>query len=268
MLSKLVIIVLDGLCYDTAKTQMGFLNHLVEKNIGKLYRVESELPSMSRPLYETILTGVSPYKSGITNNKISRLSNYKSIFHLVKESGGVSCAAAYHWISELYNKVPFDYLYDSYQDDVEKPIQYGRFYFEDMYPDSHLFIDGECFRKKYKPNVLYIHPMGIDDIGHKYGRDSKEYRTKAIETDIILSNFIPLWQELGYEIVVTSDHGMNNDGNHGGTGEFERIVPLYYFGKTKLNVGEDEVIKQVQMAPILCKILGIKESETMEICRY
>ena len=48
---------------------------------------------MSRPLYETILTGVPPYKSKIVNNGISRLSNHKSIFNLVKENGGISCAA-------------------------------------------------------------------------------------------------------------------------------------------------------------------------------
>lgn len=90
MLNKLVLIVLDGLCYDVAKSQMGFLSHLVEKRIGNLYKVKSELPSMSRPLYETILTGVPPYKSKIVNNGISRLSNHKSIFNLVKENGGIS----------------------------------------------------------------------------------------------------------------------------------------------------------------------------------
>ena len=97
--------------------------------------MKAELPSMSRPLYENILTGVAPYKSGITNNQIRRLSNYESIFHKVKEAGGISSVAAYHWISELYNHSPSDYLDDGYQDDLNKPIQYGRFYFDDVYPD-------------------------------------------------------------------------------------------------------------------------------------
>lgn len=268
MQTKLVLIVLDGLCYDTAKSSMGFLNHLVEKNIGTLNKVKSELPSMSRPLYETILTGVYPYKSGIVNNKITKLSNYKSIFHLVKESNGISCAAAYHWISELYNKSPYDYMYDSYQEDLSKPIQYGRFYFDDTYPDSHLLIDAEILRNKYLPNFLYIHPMGIDDIGHKYGKNSKEYRNKAIEVDVILSNFIPMWLEKGYEVIVTSDHGMNDDGNHCGISEDERIVPMFYFGNKNLNIPTDEIIEQIQIAPIVCKILEIEKSEDMESCKY
>ncbi|MGL5694807.1 MAG: alkaline phosphatase family protein [Peptostreptococcaceae bacterium] len=268
MLNNTVLIVLDGLCYDVAKSQMGYLNHLVEKNIGSLNKVKSELPSMSRPLYETILTGVVPHKSGITNNKICRLSNYESIFHRVKNAGGTSCAAAYHWISELYNKSPFDYLYDCYQEDLDKPIQYGRFYFEDTYPDSHLFIDAEVLRNKHNPDFLYIHPMGIDDIGHKFGNNSKEYRSKAIEIDVILSNIIPMWLEKGYEIIVTSDHGMNEDGNHGGIGENERMVPLFYFGKNIVDLPKGEVIEQTQMASIVCKILGIEKSEDMSKCKY
>lgn len=268
MLNKLVLIVLDGLCYDVAKSQMGFLSHLVEKRIGNLYKVKSELPSMSRPLYETILTGVPPYKSKIVNNGISRLSNHKSIFNLVKENGGISCAAAYHWISELYNKAPFDYLYDCYQEDKSKSIQYGRFYFDDTYLDSHLFIDGEILRKKHNPHFLYIHPMGIDDIGHKFGKNSKEYRSKVIQVDVILSNFIPMWLEEGYEVVVSSDHGMNEDGNHCGISDDERIVPFYYFGTSDINLKIDEVINQTQVAPILCRLIGFEKSSDMEVCIY
>ncbi len=264
MLNKLVFIVLDGLCYSEAEEQMGFLNHLVEKSVGDLYKVKSEMPSMSRPLYETILTGVPPYKSGIVNNKITRLSNNKSIFHLVKDAGGQSCAAAYHWISELYNTSPFDYINHCYQEDDKKPIQYGRFYFEDDYPDSHLFVDAEMLRKKHGPDFLYIHPMGIDYVGHKYGRDSREYRTKVIETDIILSNFIPKWMDEGYDIIVTSDHGMNKDGNHCGNSGEERSVPLFYFGNKELNILKEKEIEQRYIAAIVCRILNIEKSEHME----
>lgn len=268
MQNKLVLVVLDGLCYEVAKSNMGFLNHLVEKNIGTLNKVKAELPSMSRPLYETILTGVYPYKSGITNNKVARLSNHESIFHLVKESGGISCVSGYHWISELYNKAPFDYMYDCYQVNTDKPIQYGRFYFDDVYPDSHTFIDGEILREKYSPNFLYIHPMGIDDIGHKFGKNSKEYRNKVIESDVILSNFIPIWLQNGYEVIVTSDHGMNDDGNHCGISDDERIVPMFYFGNGKICIPSKIEIEQTQIAPLVCKILSIEKSEDMENCKY
>lgn len=64
------------------------------------------LPSLSRPLYECILTGATPVESGITHNGVSRLSRQESIFHLARAGGKRTAAAAYHWVSELYNQSP------------------------------------------------------------------------------------------------------------------------------------------------------------------
>ncbi|MCV5736540.1 alkaline phosphatase family protein, partial [Escherichia coli] len=92
---------------------MGYLNGLLEQSRSQqetratLYPVQCELPSMSRPLYECILTGVRPVESGIVNNNIVRLSKHDSIFSLAKAQGKVTAAAAYHWVSELYNRAPF-----------------------------------------------------------------------------------------------------------------------------------------------------------------
>ena len=73
-----------------------------------LYKLECELPSLSRPLYECILTGVPPIQSGIVHNQVARLSNQRSIFHYATDAGLSTAAAAYHWVSELYNRTPFD----------------------------------------------------------------------------------------------------------------------------------------------------------------
>lgn len=59
--NKVVLIVIDALRFDTACTHMGFLHHLVERQVAARYKVCSEVPSLSRPLYETILTGTPPY---------------------------------------------------------------------------------------------------------------------------------------------------------------------------------------------------------------
>ena len=58
--NKVVLIVIDALRFDTACTHMGFLHHLVERQVAARYKICSEVPSLSRPLYETILTG-TPY---------------------------------------------------------------------------------------------------------------------------------------------------------------------------------------------------------------
>ena len=103
MSNKVILVVLDGLNYQVARDCMGYLNGLLElselhekqgdslnvsaqknKLRATLYPIQCELPSMSRPLYECILTGVRPVESGIVNNQIVRLSNHESIFSLAK----------------------------------------------------------------------------------------------------------------------------------------------------------------------------------------
>jgi predicted AlkP superfamily pyrophosphatase or phosphodiesterase len=59
---------------------------------------------LSRPLYECILTGVPPIDSGIVHNNVARLSSQRSIYHYARDAGLKTAAAAYHWVSELYNR--------------------------------------------------------------------------------------------------------------------------------------------------------------------
>ena len=70
-MNKVILIVSDALRDDTAEKQMGYLQSLVEAKNASRYTVIAELPTVSRPLYETIQTGVSPLEHGITSNKIT-----------------------------------------------------------------------------------------------------------------------------------------------------------------------------------------------------
>ncbi|AJY74763.1 nucleotide pyrophosphatase [Paenibacillus beijingensis] len=263
-MSKTIVIVLDGLRYDVMLSSMGYLNHLIEKSQAALYKVKSELPSLSRPLYEVLLTGTPSYINGITANAVVRLSRFQSVFHLARNNGLKTAAAAYYWVSELYHRAPFDYFADRIQHDETRPIQHGMFYFDDRYPDSHLLADAEHLRRTYDPDFLYIHPMNIDDTGHKFTSDSAEYRGEALKMDSLLAMLLPEWIRAGYHILVTADHGMNADGNHGGTGEAERDVGLIAIGERFLpGIYTGEYLPQLAVAPLICGLLDIPASEDM-----
>ena len=64
-MNKVILIISDALRYDVARSNMGFLGHLVEKRLATLFRITGELPSMSRPMYETIHTGLPSHEHGI-----------------------------------------------------------------------------------------------------------------------------------------------------------------------------------------------------------
>jgi predicted AlkP superfamily pyrophosphatase or phosphodiesterase len=263
-LNKVILVLSDALRYDAAVAGMGFLGHLVETHQASLYKVIGELPSMSRPMYETVHTGLPVSEHGILANYIVRRSDKLNIFQLATEAGKTTAAAAYYWFSELYNRVPYDRLNDREVDDNGLLIQHGRFYTEDDYPDVELFATGGMLVRRFKPDYLLIHPMGMDYSGEKYGADSAEYRNQAIFQDMYLSGLIAEWMQLGYNTLVTGDHGINADRLHGGTTPEVREVPLFLIRPGIPGAGDTgEVISQLQIAPTVCKLLGIDIPESM-----
>ncbi len=256
MTDKVILIVLDGLAYKIAEQCMGFVQALGEQGCATLYKVQCELPSMSRPLYETILTGVTPAVSGIIHNQVVRNSNQESVFSLAREAGLSTAAAAFHWFSELYNESPYNAVRDRHTVDTEQLIQYGTFYHDGQYPDGHLYLDAELLRRRYDPDFLLIHPMNIDEAGHHSGLDSSHYRNTTRRSDKELSEYLPTWIEAGYQIIITADHGMNTDKSHGGSLAEERDIPLYVIGD-RFSHQAGCAPKQTEICGIICELLGL-----------
>jgi len=265
--SKVILVLVDGLAWQTAHDGMGYLQGLCAAGRASMYRLECALPSLSRPLYECILTGVAPVDSGIVHNSVARLSTQQSIFHLAQSAGRTTAAAAYHWISELYNRSPYVAHRDRFTDDLALPIQHGIFYHSDDYPDSHLLIDADTLRRRHAPDFLLVHTMNVDDAGHRFAYDSPQYRNAARTIDGLLSLQIPEWLASGYQVLVTSDHGMNNDRSHGGVLPEERQVPLFTIGsrfdhaKARTNAdAPDAGIRQTDICGLVADLMGLPHS--------
>ncbi len=256
MPSKVILVLVDGLAWQAAHDCMGCLQGLREAGRASLYRLDSALPSVSRPLYECVLTGVPPVESGIINNHVTRLSNQTSIFHLARQAGKTTAAACYHWVSELYNRSPYVAVRDRHTHDESLPIQHGLFYHADHYPDDHLYLDAEHLRHAHDPDFLFIHPMNVDDAGHKHGYDSAQYRNAARKTDLALAEHLLVWLDAGYQVIVTSDHGMNNDHSHGGILPEERQVPLFVLGDAFSHAG-DVAVRQTEICGLVADLLGV-----------
>ena len=182
-MNKVILVLSDGLRYDTAAASMGYLGHLVEAKLASLYKVTGELPSLSRPMYETIQTGLPVSEHGIVSNLVVRGSTKPNVFQSAHAAGRKTAAAAYFWFSELYNRAPFDPIQDREVDDEALPIQHGRFYTQDEFPDVDLFATAGMLVRKFNPDYLLVHPMGMDHTGETYGADSSQYLNHAIRQD-------------------------------------------------------------------------------------
>ncbi len=264
-MNKVILVLSDGLRYDVAVARMGFLGHLVETKQASLYEVQGELPSLSRPMYETVHTGLTSSEHGIVANSIIRRSTKPNIFSLAVQAGKTTAAAAYYWFSELYNRAPYDPINDREVDDHSLSIQHGRFYTRDEYPDIELFHTAAMLARKFNPDYLLVHPMGLDYHGERSGAESGDYRNHASKQDTWLAPLIVEWLEGGYTILVTGDHGINTDKSHGGTTPDVRQVPLFLIQPSLKGRGHTgEAISQLQIAPTLLVLLGLSVPVTMK----
>lgn len=225
-MAKVVFILADGLgsigaaclCYPAALCLAGK---------AARHDLFCELPPLSRPIYATLLSGLSPLEHGVVRNADSRLLTTPTIFS--QSRGLKTAAAAYFWFFELCNG-PFDPLKHRIFSDPDAPIQAGIFYSHDDYPDAELFADAEALRKSREPDLLLVHCMGADFAGHGRVDNFEGYYEACRRLDDLLAQFLPLWLEAGCEILLTGDHGMNRSGSHHGLEPEIRNVPLWLIG--------------------------------------
>ncbi len=261
---RVVLVISDGLGDAVARSRMGYLEHLVESGLASRFVSRAALPTASRINYETIHTGLLPHAHGITSNHVVRRSSFPNLFTLASGAGLRTGAVALYFISELYHRSPYDPLVDAEYDDLASPIQHGRFYLQLDQPDGEVIWGAVALSKRFEPDYLLVHPLGVDHAGHEHSRDSADYRNAVRRQDDYLAVAIPHWRDAGYSVLVMGDHGHNADKDHGGTSDAERYVPLYAVPPTGDGRGDTgETVDHTQIAPTICELLGLDAPDTM-----
>lgn len=263
---KIVLVLLDGLRDDTARQHLGFMEGLVAAGQADRRTLRCGLPSVSRSLYHTIHTGLAPAEHGITGNTVVAPSRHPSVFSETARAGRVTAAAAFAWFAELYNgAIPYDPADHREVDDAAGAIRHGRFYLDCDIPDTEVFHQAEMLVRRRAPDYLLVHPMGIDHTGHAHGGESRQYRDRVGGCDELLSHHVPGWLDRGYAVIVTSDHGMDAEGRHGGDYPAVTRVPFYLAGGPSLVAPPEAEADQRAVAPTVLRLLGLPVPETMRV---
>uniref|UniRef100_UPI001CB9D402 GPI ethanolamine phosphate transferase 2 n=1 Tax=Erigeron canadensis TaxID=72917 RepID=UPI001CB9D402 len=113
-------------------------------------------------------------------------------------------------------------------------------------------------------NLLILHYLGLDHVGHLGGRSSILMGPKLQEMDEVIK-MIHLStiqaQASGHGrtlLVVVSDHGMQENGNHGGSSYEETDSLALFIGRRSSNVSTSyDTINQVDIAPTLALLFGV-----------
>lgn len=267
---KVLLVIMDGAGYASVLSECGYLEGAVRLEQARRWKMHTALPSLSGPMYETIHTGLWPHEHGIVSNEGMRRSSSPNIFSEVRAAGKTTGAVAQEYFHRLYVNQAWDRLRSVEHEDETADIQYGRFYSMEGYGPINAVAPAEIdlcaqttvLMERHAPDYMLLHSCSADTLGHTFGGDSMEYRRQIWHIDNALSRAIPLWRSLGYDIVVTADHGMTADHWHGGTVPMATEVPFYLFSDAKAPA-ETEELSQLGIAASVLTLLGVDLREGM-----
>ena len=251
-MNKIMLILLDGLNADTARTSMSFLELLRIRGLASFKIIRTVLPSVSKAAYATIVSGLDPLDHGLLRNDDRSTFKFETIFSRAAGAGLSTAAAAHAWFAEICNGQDPDHPSSRFCYDPLSPINHGLFYASDSYPDRELFADAEVLRQLCDPDLMLAHTMGIDNAGHLAGRDSDTYRRAARNADALLSRYVPIWMDAGYQILIMSDHGMDASGDHYDNTPENALIPLWGIGEAWQILPE----RPHEIAGMICDRLG------------
>ena len=272
MMQKLLLIILDGVPFRNWVRLFGNLEGWVKSGDAQRFKMSSVLPSTSASCYASIHTGVSPQAHGVTgNDTIFRLSQ-PDVFSQARKYDLTTGAVTHSFWSEFFNRAPFDPLRDIEYDEPEScSINHGRFHTmagyghtNQMTPsDADLFATLTMLCQRFGLDYGILHTCTLDSMGHRFYHDSPEMDHACFMMDYMLAPWITKWRDMGYQVIVTADHGQDERGHHGGHDPLQQEFALYYFGDAQA-VAADTPLDQLQLAPTILSLLGAAIPDTMK----
>jgi predicted AlkP superfamily pyrophosphatase or phosphodiesterase len=268
---KLLLIILDGVPHANFRRYFGCLEGWVASGAARVWRMRSVIPSMSGPCYASIHTGVEPQVHGVLSNAHICRVGLPDVFAQVRAAGGVTGAVTHSWWSEFFNRAPFEPVRDiEYDEPDSATINHGRFHTMSGYDhvnqmtpsDADLFATLTMLCRRFGLNYGILHTCTLDSLGHRFGHDCAQMDHGCALLDAMLALYLPGWREMGYEVIVTADHGQSLRGHHGGTEDTQRDVALYWFGGGE-GPAPATLLDQRALAPTILSRLGAPIPATM-----
>ncbi|MDH5530453.1 MAG: alkaline phosphatase family protein [Paracoccaceae bacterium] len=261
---KLLLIVIDGVPWRNWRRLFGNLEGWVDSGEAQVWKMRSVLPSTSASCYASIHTGVTPAEHGCTGNANVFRLKHADIFSETRKAGGITGAVTHSFWSEFFNRSPFDPVRDiEYDEPGSTSINHGRFHTMTGYGlinqttpcDADLFATLTMLCQRHNLDYGILHSCTLDSMGHRFYHDCREMDDACFKLDEMIAPYIIRWRAMGYEVIVTADHGQDDRGHHGGRDDLQQDYALYYFGDAT-GPAQETTLSQLQLAPTILKRLG------------
>lgn len=211
-------------------------------------------PSMSLPKIKCIITGaVVGFIDVIFNTDSDQIRQDNLIDILMKFR---------NFVINFYGDSTWIRLFPKqfHHSDPTNPF-YVRDYFQvDHNVTRHI---PEIIRSYKTWDMVIMHYLGLDHIGHAVGPFTKDVDKKLIEMDnstgTLINSLLKMKDSNRTLIILTADHGMSDLGGHGGSSTNEVTIPLIFFNRKfqYLKTTVPDLITQNDIAPSLALLLGV-----------
>lgn len=248
-----VVISIDGLRPDAIKKYNApTIQRLMRE--GRYSLTAQTIPtSLTLPSHTSMLTGVGSDVHGVTwNSDKTKEKGYvavPTIFGLAHESGFSTAA--------FFSKTKFHHLeVPSTLDHASAPSSGINSVFTQARTVGFL---GEYLRHA-NPNLLFVHLMEPDFIGHQFGFMGRMYGMAVREADLgvakVLEQADARFGRGGYTVILTADHGGHGH-SHGTTDPRDMTIPWVVWGAGVQRGDTLSGIRTMDTAATVLWLLGV-----------
>lgn len=261
---RVVLIVIDGLGID--ESHLPFLDELRARGASTV--AEVPYPTISRPNYVTLLSGVPPADSGVRANRVPFPVEVDTVMDRVRAVGlRVATASDYGMMPNLFARgsktLAIKWL--------ESPAAHGT---RITAPQGITWPVDDAVRASSLEDLTWLIAalgsdaavtgfgfvpvlvLDVDRAGHAHGI-GPEYRDAAAKVDNMIRGAVAQLDLTRSTVIVVADHGHVAPGGHGGPEREVAHVPLILAGKGILPGAQTHGARSIDVAPTIAALLGV-----------
>lgn len=256
---RVVIVLIDALRADfvfNEQKRMPFTQEIIRRNKSFSFLAKAHPPTVTMPRIKALTTGGIPGFIDVVFNMDSKFLQEDNLISQMKFAD---------------KKLVF------YGDDTWMKLFPEHFARTDgttsFFVTDYTEVDNNVTRHIDKElqstdwDVMILHYLGLDHIGHIAGPSSPLVGPKLLEMDHVINDIYSAmlqWDQLRAVpslLVLCGDHGMSDAGSHGGASSAETSTPLVFMSPLFEHGGGEvfsrKQVQQIDVVPTLSLILGL-----------